>query len=51
MASLKNVTTDHMENVMRSFVERIKTQTALGVDSDNYIRKVLTYYKRYRKSS
>jgi flagellar motor switch protein FliG len=42
MASLSNVTTDHMEQVMRSFVERIKTQTALGVDSDDYIRTVLT---------
>lgn len=42
MASLSNVTTDHMEHVMRSFVERIKTQTALGVDSDDYIRTVLT---------
>ncbi len=42
MASLNNVTTDHMENVMRAFVDKIKTQTALGVDSDNYIRNVLT---------
>jgi len=42
MASLNNVTTDHMEHVMRSFVDRIKTQTALGLDSDDYIRNVLT---------
>ncbi len=42
MASLNSVTTDHMELVMRSFVDKIKTQTALGVDSDDYIRSVLT---------
>jgi len=42
MAGLKNVTTDQMANVMRAFVDSVKKQTALGIDSDKYIRNVLT---------
>lgn len=42
MASLDNVTTAQMEVVMKRFVTNLETQTALGVDSDEYIRKVLT---------
>jgi flagellar motor switch protein FliG len=42
MASLSNVSTDQMEQVMRSFVTTLETQTALGMHSDQYIRNVLT---------
>lgn len=42
MASMNNVTTEQMESVMRSFVQTLRGQTALGVDSDEYIRSVLT---------
>jgi len=42
MATLKNVTTQQMSEVMTSFVETLGDQTALGLDSDKYIRNVLT---------
>lgn len=42
MAGLTNVSTDQMEQVMGSFVTTLSDQTALGVDSDNYIRNMLT---------
>jgi len=42
MATLTNVSTDQMERVMGSFVETLEDQTALGLDSDDYIRNVLT---------
>ncbi|MET0105204.1 MAG: flagellar motor switch protein FliG [Sedimenticola sp.] len=42
MTGLSNVSTDQMEGVMRSFVKTLKTQTSLGMDSDKYIRNVLT---------
>jgi flagellar motor switch protein FliG len=42
MASMNNVSTEQMESVMRSFVQTLRGQTALGVDSDEYIRSVLT---------
>lgn len=42
MAGLTRVTTDMMHDVMRHFVENIQGQTNLGVDSDEYIRNVLT---------
>ena len=42
MASLSNVSTSQMESVMRSFVDTLSNQTALGIDSDQYIRNVLT---------
>jgi flagellar motor switch protein FliG len=42
MANLDNVTTTQMERVMERFVSSLETQTALGLDSDQYIRNVLT---------
>jgi flagellar motor switch protein FliG len=42
MASLSNISTAQMEQVMRSFVDTLGTQTALGMNSDDYIRNVLT---------
>ena len=42
MAGLTKVTTNQMHEVMRDFVETIQEQTSLGVDSDDYIRKMLT---------
>lgn len=42
MATLTNVSTEQMEQVMGSFVNTLEDQTSLGVDSDDYIRKVLT---------
>ncbi|HHH38312.1 MAG TPA: flagellar motor switch protein FliG [Sedimenticola sp.] len=42
MAGMTNVSTTQMEAVMRSFVETLSGQTALGIDSDEYIRNVLT---------
>jgi len=42
MAGLDNVTTAQMEVVMQKFVASLETQTALGLDSDEYIRNVLT---------
>jgi flagellar motor switch protein FliG len=42
MAGLSNVSTEQMEVVMRSFVATLGTQTALGINSDEYIRNVLT---------
>ena len=42
MAGMTNVRTESMEMVMRSFVETLQDQTSLGVDSDEYIRNVLT---------
>lgn len=41
MASLNNVTKTHVEEVLHAFSGEVGNQTALGVDSDNYIRKVL----------
>lgn len=42
MASMTKVTTHQMHGVMRDFVDKIQVQTSLGVDSDDYIRNVLT---------
>ncbi|MES9903834.1 MAG: flagellar motor switch protein FliG [Sedimenticola sp.] len=42
MVNMTKVTTDQMELVMRSFVETLKDQTSLGLDSDRYLRSVLT---------
>ncbi|MBF0254989.1 MAG: flagellar motor switch protein FliG [Gammaproteobacteria bacterium] len=42
MANMTKVTTAQMHEVMRSFVEMIHSQTSLGLDSDDYIRNVLT---------
>ena len=42
MASMHNVSTEQMESVMRSFVQTLRGQTSLGIDSDEYIRSVIT---------
>jgi len=42
MAQMKNVSTAQMEEVMGSFVSTLKGETALGLDSDDYIRNMLT---------
>ncbi|MCB1760775.1 MAG: flagellar motor switch protein FliG [Gammaproteobacteria bacterium] len=42
MAGMTNVSTESMESVMRSFVDTLSSQTSLGLDSDQYIRNVLT---------
>jgi len=42
MAGLHNVSTVEMESVMNSFVSTLGTQTALGMNSDEYIRNVMT---------
>lgn len=42
MALLTNVSTVQMESVMTSFVDTLENQTSLGLDSDAYIRAVLT---------
>jgi flagellar motor switch protein FliG len=41
MASLSDITTDHMEAVMRHFVSTLEKQTSLGLGSDEYIRNML----------
>ncbi|WJW74574.1 flagellar motor switch protein FliG [Thiohalobacter sp. IOR34] len=41
MASLSNVTSDQVGQVMEEFVEAVGRQTALGVGSEEYIRKVM----------
>ncbi len=41
MANMSNVSTGKMESVMHSFVDTLRSQTSLGVDSDQYIRNVL----------
>jgi flagellar motor switch protein FliG len=42
MASLTDITTDHMEAVMTHFVTTLEKQTSLGLGSDDYIRNMLT---------
>ncbi len=42
MAGLHNVSTAEMEQVMNAFVSTLGTQTALGMNSDEYIRNVMT---------
>ncbi|MEO5343029.1 MAG: flagellar motor switch protein FliG [Gammaproteobacteria bacterium SHHR-1] len=42
MANMTKVTTPQMHDVMHSFVDMIQGQTNLGLDSDDYIRNVLT---------
>lgn len=41
MAELSNVTQEHAKYVMNDFIKIIQTQTALGVDSDDYVRRML----------
>ena len=42
MASLNNVPNTKVESVISAFVETANTQSGVGVDSDEYIRKMLT---------
>lgn len=42
MAGLGSITSDTVNTVLEEFVSTIRNQTALGIDSDDYIRKVLT---------
>lgn len=41
MANLENISKPKVNHVIREFASEIGEQTALGVDSDNYIRSVL----------
>jgi flagellar motor switch protein FliG len=42
MANMHKVSTSQMETVMHSFVDTLRNETSLGIDSDEYIRNVLT---------
>lgn len=42
MAGLANITNEMVDEVLEEFIVTIKSQTALGVDSDAYIRDMLT---------
>jgi len=42
MANMSKVSTTNMEAVMHSFVDTLRSETSLGLDSDEYIRNVLT---------
>lgn len=42
MAELRNITSDTVDRVMEEFIGTIRNQTALGIDSDEYIRTMLT---------
>ncbi|HWX10823.1 MAG TPA: flagellar motor switch protein FliG [Trinickia sp.] len=42
MATLKNVTRDQVETVLQDFVKEAEQHTALSLDSNEYIRSVLT---------
>lgn len=42
MATLDNVSTEMLDNVVTQFIKSIGGQTALGIDSDKYIKNVLT---------
>lgn len=42
MASLENVSTEMLDEVVTHFIKAIGGQTALGIDSDKYIKNVLT---------
>ncbi len=42
MTSVKNVTKDQVQTVLGEFVSVVDNQTALGMGTDDYIRKVLT---------
>ncbi len=41
MANMSKVSTTNMEAVMHSFVDTLRSETSLGLDSDEYIRNVL----------
>lgn len=42
MSSMKAVTSDELESVLQEFRLRTKSNTSFGLDSDDYIRNVLT---------
>ena len=42
MASLGNISSDMVDVVLEEFITQVKSQTALGMDSDEYIRDMLT---------
>jgi len=42
MANLSNISSDTVNTVLEEFIGTIHKQTALGIDSDQYIRTVLT---------
>ena len=42
MASLGNISSEMVDTVLEKFITTIKTQTALGMDADDYIRDMLT---------
>ncbi len=42
MATLENITTETLDSVVGLFITTIGGQTALGIDSDKYIKNVLT---------
>ena len=42
MATLENITTETLNEVVGQFISTIGGQTALGIDSDSYIKNVLT---------
>jgi len=42
MAELRNITMDMVENILSKFVDDIRNQTALGINSEEYIRNLLT---------
>ena len=41
MASMHNVSRDQVQTILGSFIETVDNQTALGVGSEDYIRKVM----------
>jgi flagellar motor switch protein FliG len=41
MATLKNVSRDSVTHVLETFVETVQQQTALGVGTEDYLRKVM----------
>jgi flagellar motor switch protein FliG len=41
MATLKNVSRDSVSHVLENFVETVQQQTALGVGTEEYLRKVM----------
>ncbi|PPD37435.1 MAG: flagellar motor switch protein FliG [Methylomonas sp.] len=42
MANLGDISPDMVDSVLEEFITSIRNQTALGIDSDEYIRSVLT---------
>jgi flagellar motor switch protein FliG len=42
MADLEKVDKEQLDMVMQEFIDQVQRQTSLGIDSDEYIREVLT---------